>query len=113
MAVELDEGEQQLRILYIEAGTVTGRLTFDAVSNRIDLEGLEHVQIKTDRAIELEAPQIRIRGDLEVEGEIRHIGGDRMTFVDNHSTGQTRNFWPDDNDDYWDGFRRDEDPDRW
>jgi hypothetical protein len=113
MAVELDEGEQRLQLLYLEGGTVVGRITFDAVSSRLDIQGLDHIQISSDRAIELEAPQIRVRGDLEIEGEIRHIGGDQMTFVDNHDNGQTRNFWPEDDDDNWDGFRRDEDPDRW
>jgi len=116
MAVELDEGEQRLRILFLEAGVTTGELTFDAVSNRIDLRGLDHVQIESDRAIQLEAPQIRIRGDLEIDGEIRHIGGDKMTFVDNDTTpydSQMRNFWDIRDNDDWDGFRRDEDPDRW
>ncbi len=113
MAVEMDEGEQRLRVLYLEAGNVVGELTFDAVSRRIDLRGLDHVQVASDTAIELEAPQIRIRGDLEVDGEIRHIGGDKLTFMDNDTDpygSPMRNFW---DIREWDGFRRDEDADRW
>jgi len=116
MALELDEGERRLRILYLEAGSVVGELIFDAVSNRIDIRGLDHIQIQSDSTIQLEAPQIRIRGDLEVEGEIRHIGGNKLTFVDNDTSpynSPTRNFWDIPPSDDWDGFRRDEDVDRW
>lgn len=96
VAVELDEGEQRVRILYLEGGTVTGQIEFDAVAKTLDIQGIERTRIFADEDIVLEAPKVKIYGDLDVEGEIRHLGGKKFVFIDN-DTGpygsQTRNLW--------------------
>ena len=96
VAVELDEGERRVRLIYKENGVVTGQLEFDAVAKTINLEGLEHIHLNCDTDIVLTAPKVKILGDLDVEGEIRHLGGEKFVFIDN-DTGpcgsQFRNHW--------------------
>jgi hypothetical protein len=110
MAVELDEGEQRLRVLYIEDGTTIGEITFDAVSKRIDIQGLEHIRLQTDSRIDLEAPEIRIKGDVEIDGELRHRGGERLLFIDNDNSphdSPMRNAWATRPQDVWGDFPED------
>lgn len=96
VAVELDEGEQRVRIIYLEGGTAVGQLEFDAISKTLNINGLESTRITADTDIELTAPKVRIIGNLDVEGEIRHLGGEKFTFLDNENDpygAPTRNYW--------------------
>jgi hypothetical protein len=96
IAVELDEGERRVRLIYKEDGVVTGQLEFDAVAKTINLEGLEHIHLDCDTDIVLTAPKVKILGDLDVEGEIRHLGGEKFVFIDNDMEpygSQFRNHW--------------------
>lgn len=116
MAVELDQGQGRLRVVYLDGGTEVGAITFDVVARRLDIHGIERMHITSSEEIMLEAPSIRIRGDLEVDGEIRHLGGEKFTFLDNDTApydSQMRNFWDITPAKGWEGFRKDEDVDRW
>lgn len=96
VAVELDEGERRVRLIYKEDGVVTGQLEFDAIAKTINLEGLEHIHLNCDTDIVLTAPKVKIHGDLDVEGEIRHLGGEKFVFIDNNMEpygSQFRNHW--------------------
>ena len=96
IAVELDEGEQRVRIVYMEDGLAIGQIDFDAVAKTLDIQGIERTRITADEDIVLTAPKVKIYGDLDVEGEIRHLGGKKFTFLDNDMEpygSQTRNFW--------------------
>jgi len=116
MAVELDEGQGRLRIIYMDAGVEIGSITIDIVSRRLDIHGIEHFHLTSSEEILLEAPRVRVCGDLDVEGEIRHLGGKKLTFIDNDTDpydSQARNFWDITPAKGWEGFRKDEDVDRW
>jgi hypothetical protein len=96
VAVELDEGEQRVRIIYLEEGTAVGQLEFDAIAKTLDITGLKNTRISADEDITLTAPKVRILGNLDVEGEIRHLGGEKFTFIDNDNDpygAPTRNLW--------------------
>ena len=96
VAVELDEGERRVRLIYKEDGVVIGQLEFDAVAKTINLAGLDHIHLDCDRDIVLTAPKVKIYGDLDVEGEIRHLGGEKFVFIDNNTEpygSQFRNHW--------------------
>jgi hypothetical protein len=97
VAVELDEGEQRVRIIYIEQGENIGSITFDASSRALDIQGIERTRIFASEDIVLSSPKVRILGDIDIEGEIRHMGGKKFTFLDNDMEpygSQTRNYWP-------------------
>lgn len=96
IAVELDEGEQRVRVIYVEDDSVVGHITFDAVANTLDIQGIERTRIFADEDIVLTTPRVKIYGDLDVEGDIRHLGGGKFTYLDNDTEpygSPTRNFW--------------------
>lgn len=97
VAVELDEGEQRVRILYMEQGEEVGSITFDAAGRHLEIQGIERTRIFASEDIVLSSPKVRILGDVDIEGEIRHMGGKKFTFLGNDMEpygSQTRNYWP-------------------
>lgn len=95
LAVELNRGEDVLKIVYKEDSTVVGEITFDAISKTIKIEGIDSVTIESGMDITLSAPVVRINGDLDVDGEIRSIQS-KASFIgsDFEPYGQpTRNVW--------------------
>lgn len=96
LAVELDHGEKRVRILQLTNDIVTGEITFDVAAQKLDIRGIKRTQITAEEEVTIEAAKIRVLGDLDVEGEIRHLGGKKLTFLENDNEpygSQTRNFW--------------------
>jgi phage baseplate assembly protein gpV len=97
VAVEMDESEQRVRVIYKEGGEEVGAFEFDAISQTLSIVGMPQTRVTADSDITLEAPKVRIVGDLDVDGEIRHIGGKKYTFLENDLEpygAPTRNYWP-------------------
>lgn len=97
VVLDLDEAESRMRLLYMEGGTERGHITFDLISRRIDIQGLDRIHLKSDKDVILETGKVVVRGDLEVQGEIFHTNGDKLTFFDNDTSPYgtpTRNYWP-------------------
>ena len=97
VALEMDPGEKYMRLIYMEEDEIKGLIEFDLISNRIEIKGLDDISIISDQSITMESPRILLLGDVEVDGEIKHWGGDKLTFMDNDMEPygtQTRNYWP-------------------
>lgn len=97
MALDLDPGEQRVRLVYRKDNENLGVLDFDIISKRLEIKGLDDIDIISDADISIQAPRIALLGDVEVNGEIKQWGGKKLTFMDNDMEPygtQTRNYWP-------------------
>jgi hypothetical protein len=98
-AVELNPGEDKVKIIWVEDGAEIGYIEFDGVSRRLNIKGLDFATVTADKAVTLEAPEIKLVGDVEVDGEIKHFGGKKLSFMDNDMEpygSQAQNWWASD-----------------
>jgi len=93
----MDPGEQRVRLIWRIDNETAGQIEWDRISKTLDIKGFDDLNITADNVVTVTAPRIQMLGDLEVDGEIRHWGGKKLTFMDNDMTPygtQTRNYWP-------------------
>lgn len=104
LALELDEGRERLRVLYLENHVVVGQIEFDAIGKQLTIQGIDAMRISSDTNIWIESPTVRITGNLEVHGEIIQSGNEKLSFIDNKTEpfdGNIRNFRMNDDHERW------------
>jgi len=82
-AIQLDQGEKKVTLVLKESGVDKGRIEIDAVGSIIKVTGLQNVEVRADSDIVLVAPNIRIKGNVTLDGEFRHTSPDQLTLVNN------------------------------
>ncbi len=92
LSVEMEHGKRRLRIAYMDGDLAEGYIEFDALSQQLSIVGMSNIQITSDVDITLEAPTVRIKGDVDIDGEIRHLGGKKIVFMDNDTDPYSSQF---------------------
>jgi hypothetical protein len=84
--LSMNSAETLLRIDYVEDFDVVARIELDLLQRAITIKGLDRLKFSTTDLIDIEADRIRLRGDVEIDGEldirnndIRFIGGTAAT----------------------------------
>lgn len=93
----MDPGEQRVRLVWRRDNENIGYIDYDQISKRLDIKGFDDFDLSSDQVVTITSPRIQLLGDVEIDGEIRHWGGKKLTFMDNDMTPygtQTRNYWP-------------------
>jgi len=80
-AIQLDQGEKKISVVLKEGGVDTGRIDIDAVGSIVRISGLDNVEIASASEIVLNAPNIRLKGDVTLDGEFRHVSQDQLVLV--------------------------------
>jgi len=82
-AIQLDQGERKVTVVLKEGGLDSGRVEIDAVGSIIRITGLQNVEVRADSDIVLAAPNIRLKGNVTLDGEFRHTSPDQFVLVNN------------------------------
>jgi len=81
-AMELDPGEDRIKLLYRENSEDLGYIIFDRVGRRLDIVGMQSLAISSTEEVAITAPKIKLTGDIDIEGEVSYFGNQKSVFID-------------------------------
>jgi len=82
VAMELDPGEDRIKLLYREEGEDLGYILFDRVGRKLDIVGMQSMSISSTEEIDIRAPKIKLTGDIDIEGEVSYFGNQKSVFIE-------------------------------
>lgn len=99
VSLELDRGEQRMRLCYKDGGQTAAEFVLDKIGHRLDIRGndVHGMHMEASELMTLTAGRIKITGDVDIEGEVRHFGDTKVSFMemDMEPYGTAfRNWWP-------------------